>query len=105
MDKIDEAVLQKFRSLLSRRIHVNQLILFGSRARGDADLDSDMDVLVVIEELDREAEEYISDCAWEAGFDRGIVVVPVVFTRHEWEEGLEHHSLLVQAVEKEGIPV
>ncbi len=35
----------------------------------------------------------------------GIVVVPVVFTRTEWESGPERQSLFVRAVETEGILV
>jgi predicted nucleotidyltransferase len=37
--------------------------LFGSRARGDADPDSDMDVLVIVDDLSPELEDYISECA------------------------------------------
>jgi hypothetical protein len=32
-------------------------------------------------------------------------VVPVVFSRDEWEQGPERYSLLVQAVEAEGVPI
>ena len=42
--------------------------------------------------------DLISDCAWEAGFEYGIVVVPIVLARQEWEEGLERYSFLSQAV-------
>ncbi len=82
------------------------MILFGSRARGDADPESDMDVVVILEgAADRAAKEYVSGCAWEAGFDHGIVVVPVVFGRGDWEGGPERQSLFVRAVEAEGVPV
>ena len=42
-------------------------------------------------------------CAWEAGFERGLVIVPIVVSRKEWEEGPERVSLLHQAVQTEGI--
>lgn len=102
----DKAVLERFRALVAGRLQVWKLILFGSRARGDADPQSDMDVVVILEgDADGTAKDYVSHCAWEAGFDRGIVVVPVVFTRAQWEEGPERQSLFVQAVEAEGILV
>ena len=53
--------------------------------------------------MDEAAREVISDCAWEAGFAQGVVVVPVAFSRQEWENGPERHSLLAQAVAAEGI--
>lgn len=82
------------------------MILFGSRARWVADSQSDMDVLVILEtEVDTQVEDYISDCAWEAGFEHGIVVTPIAVSRKEWEEGPERGSLLALAVKAEGLPV
>jgi hypothetical protein len=34
-----------------------------------------------------------------------MVIVPVVFSKEEWETGLERSSLLARAIEMEGIPV
>lgn len=104
MNAIEKAVLDRFKKLLLERIRLHKLILFGSRARGDADPYSDMDVVVVLDGPSDEGEkDYVSNCAWEAGFEQGIVVVPVVFSRNEWEDGPERYSLLVQAVSTEGV--
>lgn len=106
MTLLEKAILEQFKALLRERLQVYKVILFGSRARGDADPQSDLDVVVVLEDgIDASAREYVSDCAWEAGFVHGIVVVPVVFTRSEWEYGPERESLFVRAVEIEGVPV
>ena len=106
MNDTDKIVLEKFRSLLLERVRVNRIILFGSRARGDAEPDSDMDVLVILDEQRTpEVREAVSDCAWEAGFDAGVVVASVVFTREEWEEGPEYYSPLAEAVRSEGVPL
>ncbi|MBW2039888.1 MAG: nucleotidyltransferase domain-containing protein [Deltaproteobacteria bacterium] len=106
MNAIEKEVLGRFKALLLERIRLYKLILFGSRARGDADPYSDMDVVVILDDpLDEKARSDVSDCAWEAGFEHGIVIVPVVFSRNEWENGPERQSLLVQAVEAEGVPI
>ena len=106
MGLVEKMVLERFRELIMRRVRLHSLILFGSRARGDADPDSDMDVVVVLEGgLDDEIRDYVSDCAWEAGFQYGMVVVPIVLAREEWEKGPERLSLLFQAVKAEGILV
>ena len=106
MNPTEKAVLDSFKTLLLKRLKLHRLILFGSRARGAADPYSDMDVVVVLDgSSDEEARDYVSSCAWEAGFKCGIVVVPVVFSRDEWENGPERHSLLIQAVNTEGVTV
>jgi hypothetical protein len=105
MSDTDKAILRRFRQLVSGRLVIHELTLFGSRARGDAAPHSDMDVLLVIEgTVDAAAEDFISDCAWEAGFEHGVVLVPVVFSRDQWERGPERSSLLAQAVRVEGVP-
>jgi DNA polymerase sigma len=104
MDAIEKTVLERFKALLLKRVGLHKLILFGSRARGNADPHSDMDVVVVLDEPSGEEQrDFVSNCAWEAGFQYGIVVVPVVFFRNEWENGPERHSLLIQAVSREGV--
>lgn len=105
-NKTEKIVLDRLKALLSERVGLHSLTLFGSRARGDADPDSDLDVLVVLDSqpTDR-GRDLISDCAWEAGFEYGLVVVPVVFEKREWEDGPERYSLLSQAVHAEGIPI
>ena len=103
MDPVEKKIVDKFALLVREKLSVHRVEVFGSRARGDADPDSDMDVLVVVNDISPELEDYISECAWEAGFERGIVIVPVVFTRDEWENGPERYSLLAEAIRAEGV--
>jgi hypothetical protein len=106
MNTIERVVLNRFKALMLQRVKPQKVILVGSRARGDAHLDSDMDVIVVLDgALTPEDRNLVGDCAWEAAFEQGVVIVPVVFSREEWENGPERSSLLAQAVELEGIDI
>lgn len=98
----EKRILETFKNMLEQRVHLNTFALFGSRARGDAGRYSDMDVLVVVDELDTSTANFISDCAWESGFESGIVVVPVSYSKSEWE-GIERHSLLAANIRAEGV--
>ncbi len=111
----EKRILERFKHLLEERVHLCVFALFGSRARGDAGRYSDMDVLVVVDQLDKPTSDYISDCAWESSFgsgivvvpvtyslSSGIVVVPVTYSLSEWE-GIESQSLLAANIKVEGI--
>ena len=89
MDAIERTILDKFKALLLERVKLHKLILIGSRARGGAGPYSDMDMVVVLDDASSERDfDPVSDCAWEAGFEYGIVIVPVAFTRKNGKTAL-----------------
>ncbi|HEV8718828.1 MAG TPA: nucleotidyltransferase domain-containing protein [Candidatus Binatia bacterium] len=102
----DRLVVERFKKLMLKHgIPLHSITLFGSRARGDHDPDSDYDVLVVVDQLDSAVRKTISLCAWEAGFDDCLLIVPVVVTKDEIENSPFRSSLLMQAVREEGITI
>ena len=102
----DRVILERLKQRLSERLSLRRVILFGSRARGDADADSDMDVLVVLNgPVNPWEEEYVRECAWEAGVEQSIVLVPVTVARDEWEEGPLSSSLLAIGVAQDGVAI
>ena len=97
-------ILKKLREALEEKVHLHSLIAFGSRARGDADEDSDLDVLVVTEEPEsRDLRMFVYDGAFEVGLAYGLLINSVYFSRDRWEHGLARSSLLGLAIEREGI--
>ena len=49
MNRKDLATARSFKHLVQKRVHPLDIRVFGSRARGDAAPDSDLDVFVVVE--------------------------------------------------------
>jgi UTP:GlnB (protein PII) uridylyltransferase len=106
MTDLERTILGDLRRLLERRVRLHALIAFGSRARGDADPESDFDVAVIVDgELDAATDEFVSECAWEAGFAHGIIVAPVAYARTDWEGEPVRHSLIALAIRDEGVAV
>lgn len=80
-----------------------RVILYGSQARGEAQKDSDIDVLVVLPDLEKTTLDTALDVAWEVGFEAGKVLSIIPATDKE----MRHMSAspFFQAVQREGIPV
>jgi predicted nucleotidyltransferase len=103
MTEKDFKIVERFKSLVSQKVKVHEIRVFGSRARGNATEESDLDVLVVVDRLDHSIEQYISDCAWEAGFPEDVVVMPVSITRDTLENSPIRESVFIRNVYREGI--
>ncbi len=105
MKKKDLEIVEYFRDLVSQKVKVHELLVFGSRARGDAVAESDLDVLIVVNHLDLSIERYISDCAWEAGFPEDIVVMPVAISINAIKNSPIRKSVFIRKIYHEGIAV
>ena len=105
MNAADLTIVRELKRQLQSHVPLHRVRVFGSRARGDAVQDSDMDVLVELNGLDRRVREQVTEDAWEVGFRHGVVIVPVTVERREWEEGVQKSSLLAMAIARDGVEV
>ncbi len=103
MTKQDRLVLKEFAARVNARYPEARIWAFGSRVRGDAREDSDLDICVVVPGLDRAAWEGISDMAWEVGFENDLLITTVKFDQDAFERGVPSESPLVQAILREGV--
>ncbi len=101
----DLRVIEKFKELVSQKLTVYEVRLFGSRAGGKSAEYSDLDIFLVVDHLDHSLEKYISDCAWEAGFPDDIVVMPVAVTIETLKNSPLRESVFVKNVYRDGVPV
>ena len=103
IDERDLKIVKRFKELVSQRVKLHEVRVFGSRARGGAAEESDLDVLVVVDLLDHEVERYISDCAWEAGFPDDVIIMPVVVSQDALKNSPIRESVFIRNIYREGI--
>lgn len=81
-----------------------EVILFGSRARGDAHAGSDWDFLVLLPgKVSRAMKQGIRDRLWEIELAEETLINSLIISKDEWQrkEGWPIHD----NVEKEGIKI
>jgi hypothetical protein len=100
-----ECLGASLRSRFGERLQ--EFTLFGSRARGDAREDSDVDVLVVIDQLSERERGEVFDLAWSAGMggDEYVVLAPIPYSTAQARELRSREKRLMREIANHGVPL
>ena len=80
------------------------IILYGSRARGDAHAESDWDFLILLDGMvDDERTDSIRHRLYEIEWDCGEVLSSIVRSRQEWDTPLHQVTPFSKVVREQGI--
>ncbi len=101
----DRQIARELRRRLAQGVKIEDFRVFGSRVRGEATPESDLDVYLVVTELTPALRRWIDEVAWEVGFDGDLVISTLVTTRRGLEKGPFGAQPVVQTIEREGIPL
>ena len=82
---------------------VVSVLLFGSRARGEAQPDSDMDVVVLMSEASPETRKAIRYLAVEVWLEYGIYISTRVWSLAHWQKLEDMQTLLYRNIRRDGI--
>ena len=67
-----------------------KLILFGSQARGDAQPNSDWDLVVILNKSGKHSFDDFGNYAYpfdEIGWNNGVEINTLIYTQEEWDKG------------------
>ena len=103
MSPEDRGILALFASRVRQLAPSAAVRAFGSRARGAAHPESDLDLCVIVPKKTRELTARIHAIAWEIGFAYGRVLTPVIFSEDDFERGPMSASTLVATIRREGV--
>ena len=84
--------------------HSATIVLYGSRARGDALSDSDYDLLIITnEEVSLKREDVFRRQLFLFELESGQVLTVILISRKDWESSLYNAMPFYQNIKREGV--
>lgn len=94
--ELKERMLEKFPEA--------EIILYGSKARGDFDNESDMDLLILINsQVNSKLEEEITHITFALELKHDVVFGKIVENKNFWDTPLANAMPLHQNIDREGV--
>ncbi|MBS3817331.1 MAG: nucleotidyltransferase domain-containing protein [Candidatus Thermoplasmatota archaeon] len=102
IDELEEAA-KRFVEEINKFEGVKKCVLFGSVARGTADLNSDIDILILIRGEDEKTKDEISQIAEKISSEESVRIMPDVMEKERFELMEKHGDGFSENIKKEGI--
>lgn len=99
----EKAALDKLKRVLWERYGVTSVLVYGSKARGDDSPDSDIDVMIVLDDYTPQIEGVIDELVYDINLAYDCLISVVIFGRRELEEGSLSESPLYKRIMAEGV--
>ena len=104
MDANEKYIANLIKSKIYKKNPDAEVILFGSHARGEAHIDSDWDILILLNNLsvNRKTEKEYREELFDIEIEIGQPISTFVFSRNDWES---KHTItpLYHNIRQEGI--
>jgi predicted nucleotidyltransferase len=80
-------ILIAIKKLVEEKDSSAKIYLYGSRAKGNANKDSDWDLLILLnrEKITSDIENEITYPLYDLEFETGEIISPMVYTQDEWD--------------------
>jgi predicted nucleotidyltransferase len=107
LTELDEQVLEELKRKLSTLLEdkLVSLRLFGSKARGDAEPSSDLDVALIVEGLSREVRRQVFDLVAEVELKHLQPISILLISKADYMRLRERERRIASDIEREGIPL
>ncbi len=105
LSKSEQDALLELKKHLLDKYNLVEIKLFGSKVRGDADKESDIDVLIVLKEVNNTIEDEIFDICFEIDLKYDVVLSAIVYSKAEFNDSLNRVTPFYKSIEKEGVPL
>ncbi len=102
----EQRLLDRVRDAVRQAEPEARVVLFGSRARGDATPESDWDLLIVLDgEVGPARADAVRHRLYDLALDTDTVLSAIIYSRERWESPRYRATPLHAQVEADGVPL
>jgi len=102
----EKKAIREATRILKERFPVRDVILFGSKARGDSSDESDIDLLLLTSKPVHWRERHaIIDALFDVEMKHDVVISIVVNTLYDWNEGVCTVLPIHEEIAREGVAI
>lgn len=101
--KKEKDALLELKAEISMKYELLWIKIIGSKARGDFDKESDIDIVIVLKEVNWNIEKDIYELCFYIGLKYDVLIFPIIYSKRESDDKLIKATPFFSAVEKEGI--
>ena len=104
MSEREDYILRKITNTVKDNDSSAEIILYGSRARGDSHAESDWDLLILLNsgKVSRKTEQVFRHALIDIELETGEAISTIVFSKSDWEN-LYSITSLYESIKNEGI--
>jgi len=98
--------LQEAQKRISAEFLVDRIVLFGSVVRGEADEESDVDLLIVLKDSPtHQVRDRITNVIFDINLAFDTNLSELIVDRQMWEHGFPSVLPIHQTIQEEGVPL
>ena len=102
----DSKVVSEFKRKVTEAFPEAEIILYGSKARGEGGEFSDLDLLVILDGVvNTSIEDRIYDLGYELELKHGVILGILVQSRKFWDSDLARAMPLRWNIDREGVKI
>src|SRR2546428_12969283 len=107
LTKEEQAWLDAYRKALDKKHPgtVQEMLIYGSKARGQAHAESDLDVLLIVKNKTGRLKRTLRRIGYLLAATSDVLPSIIAYTEDEWESRKRSGSSFRQAVERDGVRV
>ena len=90
MGELNKKILLDIKQKISSKHPKAEIYLYGSRARGDFQNDSDWDILILLNEkkVTPDVESNLMDSIYDIELETGEIISPLIYSKNYWNNTL-----------------